>query len=112
MQMLIYLFALKTEWGAKKDIVPAAVLCSAGTESFRPQETQRRLKLMRPLENCGGAANLCEKSVIEAMEHGGSKKYLPVKFTKQVASPESLVAQQLDKLSLHRQKLLQIAGSI
>jgi ATP-dependent helicase/nuclease subunit B len=120
MQMLIYLFALKKNGMGryKKDIVPAAVLYAPARDGIIPASRNSeafeidalRLKKLRR-----SGLILCEKSVIEAMEHGGSKKYLPVKFTKEGSfSGESLAGlQQLDKLSLHiDKKLLQIAGSI
>ena len=112
-QMLIYLFVLQRHGVEryKRDIIPAGVLYTPARDviiqaqrgdSPEDIEKERSKKLMR------SGLLLCEPEVIEAMEHGGEPKYLPVKISKDgLPSGESLVtAERLGKLAAHIDGLL------
>jgi ATP-dependent helicase/nuclease subunit B len=120
MQMLIYLFALHKNGSGRyhKEIVPAGVLYAPARDEIvqasRNAEDDEISDLrLKRLKRSG--LILCDENVVEAMEHGGNKKYLPVKLTKEgVLTGDSLAAlEQLGKLSSHIDKmLLQIAGGV
>ncbi len=120
MQMLIYLFALYKNGSEKyhKQIVPAGVLYAPARDEIIPASRNAEdadisdLRLKR-LKRSG--LILSEAHVVEAMEHGGNKKYLPVRLTKEGAlTGDSLAAlEQLGSLSSHIDKmLLQIAAGV
>jgi ATP-dependent helicase/nuclease subunit B len=120
MQMLIYLFALSKNGSEKyqKEIVPAGVLYAPARDELIPAprnanpEDIDELRLKR-LKRSG--LILCDERVVEAMEHGGNKKYLPVRLSKEGAlTGDSLAAlEQLGKLSAHIDTmLLQIAAGV
>jgi ATP-dependent helicase/nuclease subunit B len=120
MQMLIYLFALNKNGTDRyhKEIVPAAVLYAPARDEIIPasrsagQEEVDDLRLKK-LRRSG--LILSEDSVVEAMEKGGNKKYLPVRISKDggLAGDSLAGLEQLGKLSAHIDKmLLQIAGGV
>ena len=120
MQMLIYLFALEKNGGGRygKKIVPSGVLYAPAREDILPVsrslsdaelETQRAKKLRR------SGLILGEPGVVEAMEHGDNKKYLPVKTSGSgLKAGDALAeAEQFEDLSRHIDRmLLKIAGSV
>lgn len=120
MQMLIYLFALHKNGSGRyeRDIIPAAVLYAPARDEIIPasrntEEAEIEALRLKRLRRSG--LILCEESVIEAMEHGGGKKYLPVKLSKEGCfTGDSLAGlEQLGRLSSHIDKmLLQISGGI
>lgn len=120
MQMLIYLFTLQ-KYGReryKMEIEPAGVLYAPARDIILPVprnatdeaiEEQRLKKLKR------SGLILNDEDVVEAMERGKDKKYLPVKTTKDgFITGESLAdLEQLGRLSVHIDKmLLEIAGGV
>jgi ATP-dependent helicase/nuclease subunit B len=120
MQMLIYLFALYKNGMARyaKEIVPAAVLYAPAREeivsaSRNTEEAEINALRLKKLKRSGLVLN--DSGVVEAMEHGGSKKYLPVKLSKEGCLTGDSLAEleQLGKLSSHIDKmLLEIAGGV
>ncbi len=120
MQMLIYLFALEKNGGVRygKKIVPAGVLYAPAREDILPAsrslsdaelEAQRAKKLRR------SGLVLGEPGVINAMEHGDDKKYLPVKTSAGGLKAGDALAEteQFEDLSRHIDRMLsKIAGSV
>jgi len=118
MQMLIYLFALqffgKERYGS--DIAPAGVLYVPARDVIlkAPRNaTKEELDKMRENELRRGGLVLNDPDVLEAMENGDEKKYLPVKYTKDGAvTGDSLVnAEQIALLSKHVDRMLRRAVS-
>jgi len=108
MQMLIYLFALQKYGGARygEEIRPAGVLYVPATDIILKaprNSTDEELSKMRERELRRDGLILEDPAVIEAMENGDNKKYLPVKTGKDgVVSGDSLVdAGQVAKVSKH-----------
>ena len=117
MQMLIYLFALNKygglEYGAER--IPAGVLYVPARDIIvkaarnTPEDELDRLrshKLRR------GGLVLSDPVVIEAMENGESKKYLPVKYTKEgeITGDSLVTSEQVDLLSVHVSDMLRSAA--
>jgi len=118
MQMLIYLLALQKfgheRYGA--EIVPAGVLYVPARDVLlnAPRNvTEEELKKSREKELKRGGLLLNDPSVLEAMENGDERKYLPVKLTKDgKITGDSLVSQsQVGLLSKHVSKMLSGAAS-
>ncbi|SHH95273.1 ATP-dependent helicase/nuclease subunit B [Sporobacter termitidis DSM 10068] len=119
MQMLIYLFSLHKNGAARYggEIVPAGVLYApareeliqASRDACDEEIADARAKKLRR-----SGLILGDDDVIEAMEHGPDKKYLPVKRTKDGLSGESLAGlEQMGRLSKHIDTmLLEIAGNV
>ncbi len=120
MQMLIYLFALRENGGGRygKEIVPAGVLYAPAREEIlqAPRNADdAELELQRAKKLRRSGLLLGEQSVVNAMEHAGEKKYLPVKTAKDGAlSGDGLAwAGQFDDLSKYIDRmLLKIARSV
>ncbi len=120
MQMLIYLFALYKNGTDRyaKEIVPAAVLYAPAREeivqaSRNAQSEEINDLRLKKLKRSG--LILDDSAVVEAMEHGDSKKYLPVKLSKEGSlSGDSLAGlEKLGRLSSHIDRmLLEIAGGV
>lgn len=119
MQMLIYLFALKKSGFDRygREIVPAGVLyapareeivqasryaCAEEIDALRGKKLRRSGLLLRDGE------------VLEAMERGDEKKYIPVRLTADGPDGDSLAAAgQLERLRAHIDAmLLEIAGNV
>jgi len=116
MQMLIYLFALQrygnTRYG--KEVDPAGVLYIPARDvilTISRDATDEEIQKKRVGEMRRSGLILNDPDVIESMEHGGSKDYLPVKSTKEGGfTGDSLVStKQLDLLSKHVQFMLENA---
>ena len=117
MQMLIYLFALQQfgKFYYGKDINPAGVLyipardvmLSASRNSTEEEISKARLKALKR-----GGLVLSDPDVIDAMEIGESKQYLPVKLSKDgVFTGDSLASEkQLRLLGVHIDKMLKSAA--
>ncbi|NLA88028.1 MAG: ATP-dependent nuclease subunit B [Clostridiales bacterium] len=120
MQMLIYLFALHKNGSDKykREIIPAAVLYAPARDEIIPASrnaAESEIDEIRQKKLKRSGLILSDESVVEAMEHGVSKKYLPVRLSKDgLLTGDSLAGlEQLGKLSSHIDKmLLQIAGGI
>jgi ATP-dependent helicase/nuclease subunit B len=117
MQMLIYLFALLKYGGSLfgSEMAPAGVLYVPARDVIlkAPRNTaEHELDKMRERELRRGGLVLNDPDVIEAMENGESKKYLPIKYTKDgVAAGDSLVsATQVALLSEHVANMLRGAS--
>ena len=99
MQMLIYLFAL-LEHGAEKygmDLRPAGVLYIPARDvilRLPRNTTEEEIVKKRDKELRRSGLVLNDPSVLEAMENGDEKKYLPVKAAKDEISGESLVSRE------------------
>ena len=113
LQMLIYLFALK-EYGHGhygRDIASAGVLYVPARDFIlkasrsAPEES---LKKLREKELRRGGLILNDPLVIDAMDLGSEKKYLPVKLTKEGAvTGDNLVSPgQIEVLSKHVGRML------
>ena len=113
MQMLIYLFALKS-MGKQRydmDVVPAGVLYAPArevmlSESRYVSDSELEKNRLKNLKRSGLILN--DEAVIEAMEHGDSKIYLPIKTAKNGSfTGDSLAsAEQLGILAKHIDKVL------
>lgn len=113
MQMLIYLFALKS-MGKQRydmDVVPAGVLYAPArevllSESRYVTDSELEKNRVKNLKRSGLILN--DETVIEAMEHGDSKIYLPIKTAKDGSfTGDSLAsAEQLGILAKHIDKVL------
>ena len=117
MQMLIYLFALQKYGGAHfgGEITPAGVLYVPAREEVlkAPRNvSEEQLTKMRERVSRRDGLVLNDPSVIEAMENGETKKYVPVKQTKDgVFTGDRLVGkEQLDVLSKHVGDMLRNAA--
>ena len=124
MQMLIYLFTLQKHGKARYgiDIEPAGVLYAPVRDFIlslpRDSSEERIMKEREKVLRRSGIV-LDEPDVIEAMENGSEKKYLPVKLSKDGMTGDSLVSQeQIAMLSeyvdymLHRAVREILGGSI
>jgi len=125
LQMLIYLFALK-EYGAARygrEIVPSGLLYAPARDMIlkAPRHaTDDDLKKQRTKELRREGLILNDPLVIDAMDAGVEKKFLPVKLTKEGAfTGDSLVSpEQIETLSEHVSNMLEkaaeniLAGSI
>ena len=101
-----------------KEIVPAGVLYAPARDEYlavsrnisdEELSKQRAKKLRR------SGLLLDDPAVIEAMEHGAEKKYLPVKTTGDGTASGDMLADtgQLEQLSVHIDKqLIKIAESV
>lgn len=113
MQMLIYLFALK-HMGKERynmDVVPAGVLYAPArevllAESRHVTEAQLEKDRVKNLKRSGLIID--DAAVIDAMEHGDAKTYLPVKITKNgdYTGDNLANAEQLGILAKHIDKVL------
>ena len=119
MQMLIYLFALLEHGIAPygKEVVPAGVLCVPARDIILKaarNATEDEIEKQRAKELRRGGLILDDPFVLEAMENGDEKKYLPVKAAKDGFISDSLASsEQIAKLSEHiRAKLSQAEAEI
>jgi ATP-dependent helicase/nuclease subunit B len=117
MQMLIYLFTLAEHGKALygKEIVPAGVLYAPAREEILPASryiSDGELENQRARKHRRSGLVLDDISVLEAMEHGTDKQYIPVKASRETG--ESLARlEQLGALSAHIDRLLLgIAASV
>lgn len=120
LQMLLYLFALERTGQARygHEIVPAGVLyvpardvlVSAPGDLTDEEIAQKRASAVRR-----SGLILSDPDVLQAMEHGGTPRYLPVKFNRSgEATGDALAnAEQLGALSRHiRETLLELAREL
>jgi ATP-dependent helicase/nuclease subunit B len=114
-QMLIYLFVLAEHGRARygKEVVPAGVLYTPARDVFLPLPRSSSLEEIQKkrsdiLRRSG--LILSDASVIEAMEHGDSTRYIPVKFKDGVPTGSVASAEQLSKLSSYIKTLLKNMG--
>jgi len=104
MQMLIYLFALQKYGSAKfgKKVEPAGVLYVPARDvilSASRNATDEEVGKLRQSSMCRSGLIVDDKAIIDAMENGETKKYLPVKVNKEGAlEGDSLVSR--DKVAL------------
>jgi len=116
MQMLIYLFALE-KYGKKRygvEIGPAGVLYVPARDVIinAPRNaSEEDIRNMRIGEMRRSGLILDDPAILEAMESGTEKDYLPVKATKEGKfTGDSLVSlEQIDLLSKHVSKMLNTA---
>ena len=107
MQMLVYLFALQKHGGAKYGMVimPAGVLYIPARDvilKLPRDSTYDEIKKAREKELRRSGIVLDDLVVIDAMENGDVKRYLPVNMTKSGISGDSLVSpEQIAALSDH-----------
>lgn len=113
LQMLIYLFVLEKEGRARygKEVVPAGVLympardvvLSMDRSSSDGEIEKERLKRLKRK-----GLILGDREVIEAMEHGASPQYIPVKFSRDgVPAGDSIASiEAFGALSRHIDKIL------
>ena len=99
MQMLIYLFALQKYGGAKygMEIAPAGALYAPARDTILKlprNSTEAEISAKRENELRRNGLVLNNPYVIEAMENGGTKKYLPVKVVKDEITGDSLVSRE------------------
>jgi len=99
MQMLIYLFALEKYGKARyeMDISPAAVLYMPARDNLiqiTKEETDEQINAKRIKELRRSGLLLNEPTIIEALEKGENKIYLPLKSSKGVYSGDSLLSAQ------------------
>ena len=116
-QMLIYLFALERSGNKyyEHEIVPSGVLyvpardaiISVSRNASDPDIMKERAKQIKR-----SGLILADDEVIEAMENGSDKRYLPVKLSKDGSvSGDALVSlEKLGKLSAHIDKLMKKAA--
>lgn len=120
MQLMIYLFALwKNGFGRyNSEIVPAGVLYAPAREEILQvsrNAADEDISELRAKKLRRSGLLLGDNAVIEAMEHGGNKKYLPVKLSKDgLINGESLAGPgQLVRLAGHIDRmLLEIASGV
>lgn len=112
LQMLMYLFALGKTGQARynMEVVPAGVmyipardkLVSAKGDMHDEELAKEKAKALKR-----SGLILADDAVIEAMEHGEEKRYIPVSFKKGVPSGDALAsAEQLGQLSRYIDELL------
>jgi ATP-dependent helicase/nuclease subunit B len=118
MQMLIYLFALQYYGGDRygKNIVPAGALYIPARDVIlrAPRNaSDEEIDKMREKEHRRAGIILSDPDIVEAMENGDEKKYLPVKYSKDgVATGDSLVtSEQIILLSAHVNNMLRRAAT-
>lgn len=120
LQMLLYLFALERTGQARygHEIVPAGVLyvpardvlVSAPGDLSDGEIAQKRAAQVRR-----SGLILSDPDVLNAMEHGDAKRYLPVRFNRsgEAAGDALASAEQLGALSRHiQQTLLELAREL
>ena len=112
MQMLIYLFALEKYGSAKygMGITPAGVLYIPARDvilKLPRDSTDDEIQKAREKELRRSGLVLDDPIVVEAMENGGVKRYLPVNITKSGLTGDSLVnPEQVSALSEHVANML------
>ena len=118
MQMLVYLFALEVLGAGRygEDIAPAGVLYVPARDSIlkAPRNaTEEDLEMLREKELRRGGLVLDDIAVINAMDPGTEKRYLPVKITKDGAfTGDGLVnPKQIGTLSKHVGNMLRRAAA-
>ena len=117
MQMLIYLFTLQY-FGRElyaEDTVPVGVLYIPARDVIikAPRNaSEEEISKMREKELKRAGLILSDPDVIEAMENGAEKKYLPVKYAKDgSATGDSLAtSEQISLLSTHVNNMLRRAA--
>ena len=114
-QMLIYLFILAEHGKARygRDVVPAGVLYTPARDVLlslpRSSSLEEIIKKRSDTLRRSGII-LSDASVIEAMEHGGSTRYIPVKFKDGIPVGSIATAQQLGTLSVYIKTLIEKMG--
>ncbi len=112
MQMLIYLFVLGRSGQQRygMPVVPAGVLYTPARDpiiSADSSASEDEVNAARAKQLVRSGLILDDGDVIEAMEHGSTPKYIPVKFKGGTASGDSLAdLEKLGKLSQHIDSLL------
>lgn len=115
-QMLIYLFALEKEGGARyggQKIVPAGVLYSPAKDLVLPMSrnsSDEEIAAARHKQLVRTGIILNDKAVVEAMENSETPIRIPVKFKKGEMVGSLATAAQLGKLAGHVEKVLQEMG--
>lgn len=120
MQMLIYLFALLKNGNGRyeKDIVPAGVLYAPAREEILQvsrNTDDEVISELRAKKLRRSGLLLGDSAVIDAMEHGVNKEYLPVKLSKdgQMISESLTGPKRFGRLAEHIERmLLGIATSV
>lgn len=120
MQMLIYLFALSNNAGGRynAEIVPAGVLYAPARDEIQAASrhvTDAELEVLRAKKLRRSGLLLDDPRVVEAMEHGENKKYLPVKRSKDEGFTGDSLAnlERLGMLSAHIDRMLiDIVGNV
>ncbi|MGE4352816.1 MAG: PD-(D/E)XK nuclease family protein [Oscillospiraceae bacterium] len=124
LQMLMYLFALR-ESGKRRygmPVVPAGVMYVPARDSLVTKEREisdEEIFAEKAKEKRRSGLILNEPELLEAMEHGQEKKFIPIEFKKGMPSGDALAtAEQLGLLSRYIDETLKalaaelIAGSI
>ena len=116
MQMLIYLFALEKYGNVRYDaqIEPAGVLYVPARDVIlnAPRNaSQTDIRQMRKSEMRRSGLILNDPDVLEAMESGAEKDYLPVKTTKEgeIIGDSLISSKQIEVLSKHVSNMMQNA---
>ncbi len=112
MQMLIYLFVLERSGEARygMPVVPAGVLYTPARDPIITADstvTDDEINAARAKQLVRSGLILDDGDVIQAMEHGTTPKYIPVKFKSGAPVGDSLAnIEQLGRLSRHIDRLL------
>ncbi|MCL2409784.1 MAG: PD-(D/E)XK nuclease family protein [Oscillospiraceae bacterium] len=113
MQMLLYLFALKSSGQYGKEILPSGVLYVPTRDAILKSTrhaTDDVLAKQRERELRRHGLILDDPVILDAMEHGEQKKYLPVKITKDGIKGDNLASpKQFDLLERHVDHMLKRA---
>ena len=116
MQLLIYLIALQKSCGTKygTNIIPAGVLLVPVHDviaSLPRNSTDEEIEKNCEKKLRRSGLVLDDPCILEAMENGDAKKYLPVKVTKNGITGDSLVSpDQVALLSDHVESMLHLAA--
>lgn len=117
MQMLLYLFALRDDacdYYKVNRIEAAGVLYAPARDIFLLMDrdcTDKEIQKERDKKLARKGALLCDPDLIEAMEEGDEKQFLPVKLNKGELTGDSLLtAEQLGKLSRHISNTVRLMG--
>ncbi|MCL2401941.1 MAG: PD-(D/E)XK nuclease family protein [Oscillospiraceae bacterium] len=113
MQMLLYLFALKNSGQYSQEILPGGVLYVPARDAILKSArhaTDEVLAKQRARELRRHGLILDDPMVLDAMEHGEAKQYLPMKITKDGITGDSLAStEQFSLLERHVDHMLQSA---
>ncbi len=120
LQMLLYLFSLEKEGQARygREIVPAGVMYVPARDvlvSASGDMTDEELAAAKQKRLRRSGLLLDDMEIIEAMEHGSSPMYIPVKFNKdRVPNADSIVSlEQLAALKKHIEgRMLELCGNL
>lgn len=116
MQMLLYMFALEKSGipGAAERPIPAGALYVPAKQSIlsaeEPPSAEEAEKLRRKSGSKRTGVVLADENVLEAMEHGGGGKYVPIQKKKDGMGDFALTSQQMKILKDFVQR--RMAGAV